>query len=294
MPTFAAPAFEPDGWVALAFFAAATLASSAAMMSMTLGFSAATSGTSNSSPSAFIWMSAMHLLAVLVVVLLRLEVGGQRLHERLGHRDLLLAHLDSVEALEFGDLRRVDDLVGVRQRRHHQPAVLGADRRRVLLVAHDEAADGDLAARLHRPRQQHVGLGWAVRCEVVRGVVVHRVDLGQVDELLEVDRLRRHRHERLELVRIDHDVAALGDLVALDDVVVADFLTGFGVDLPVADARHVALVELVERHALAPDRVEQLDGDRHQSERDRAAPYGTCHVTSQSHRPGSPRAGRRS
>ena len=62
---------------------------------------------------------------------------------------------------------RVDDLVGVGQRRHHEPAVLGPDRRRVLLVAHHEAADGDLAALLHRPRQQHVRLGVGVGRDVV-------------------------------------------------------------------------------------------------------------------------------
>ena len=47
-----------------------------------------------------------------------------------------------------------------------------------------------------------------------------------VDELLEIDRLRRDRHERLELVGVDDDVLALGDLVALHDLVVADLLTG--------------------------------------------------------------------
>ena len=63
----------------------------------------------------------------------------------------------------------------------------GADRGDVLLVAHHEPADGHLVRRLHRPRQQHVRLRGLVGSHDVRRVEVHRVDLVEVDELLEVD-----------------------------------------------------------------------------------------------------------
>ena len=59
----------------------------------------------------------------------------------------------------------VDGRPGRRPRRRRPSSTsssrpsLGPDRRRVLLVAHHEAADGDLAGLLHRPRQQHVRLG---------------------------------------------------------------------------------------------------------------------------------------
>ena len=225
-----------------------------------------------------------HCFAVLVVILLGLEVGGERRDERLGHRDFLVVDLDRIESLEFVDVGGIDHLVGIGERRHHEASLLGADRRGVLLVAHHEPADRHFPAGLHRSRQQHVGLGRTVGGEVVGGVEVHRVDVDEVDELLEVDRLGGHRHERLELVRVDDDVATLGDLVALHDVVVADLFTGLGVDLSVADAGHVAFVELVERHALSAHRMEQLDGDRHQPERDRATPHRPCHGQSQSHR----------
>ena len=71
------------------------------------------------------------------------------------------------------------DLVGVGQRRHHQPPVDGPDRRRVLLVAHHEAADGDLAGLLHRPGQQHVRLRVGVGRDVVGALEVDRVDLAR-------------------------------------------------------------------------------------------------------------------
>ena len=59
----------------------------------------------------------------------------------------------------------------------------------------------DLARLAHRVEQQPVGLGAAGgRREVVGVVVVDRVDLGEIDELLDVDRLRRLRIERVELV----------------------------------------------------------------------------------------------
>ena len=41
---------------------------------------------------------------------------------------------------------------------------------------------------LHRPSEEHVGLGGAARRDVVGGVEEDRVDLGQIDELLEAAR----------------------------------------------------------------------------------------------------------
>ena len=246
-------------------------------MSTTFGFSAADLGDLELLAVGLHLDQRHDFLAVLVAVLLGLEVGGEGGDEALGHRHLLVVHLDRLEASQLVDVGRIDHLVGVRKGRHHQPTLLGTDRCGVLLVAHHEPPDRHLAARLHRSGEQHVRLRRAVGGQVVGGVEVDGVDVGEVDELFEIDRLGGHRHERLELVGVDDDVAALGDLVALHDVVVADLVTGLGVDLAVADARHVAFVELVERHALAPHRVEQLDGDRHQPERDRSTPHRPCH-----------------
>ena len=54
--------------------------------------------------------------------------------------------------VELGDLLGVVELVGVHHRRQHQPPVDRADRGEVLLRAHHEAGDADLAALLHRLR----------------------------------------------------------------------------------------------------------------------------------------------
>ena len=56
---------------------------------------------------------------------------------------------------------------------------------------------------LHRPRQQHVRLGGGAGRHVVGGVEVDRIDLVEVDELLELDGLGGGGDERLELVGVD-------------------------------------------------------------------------------------------
>ena len=55
--------------------------------------------------------------------------------------------------------------------------------------------------------------------EVVRLLEVQRVDLVEVDELLDLDRVAPLRAQRLDLVVLDHHVLALRDLVAADDLV---------------------------------------------------------------------------
>ena len=61
-------------------------------------------------------------------------------------------------------------------------------------------------------------------------VVVHRVDLREIDELLDLDCFRLLRLERLQLARLDHHVAVRRQLVALDDLRVRDLLAGRRVD----------------------------------------------------------------
>ena len=143
------------------------------------------------------------------MVFVRLEVGAQRFDEGLGHLHFAVVDLDVDETVEFFDVGRIDHFIRIGQRGHHEPTVLGTDRCGVLLVAHHEPPDRDLAARLHRTRQENVRLRSGIGCQVVCGVEVDGIDLFEVDELFEIDRLRRDGHERLELVGVDHDVATL-------------------------------------------------------------------------------------
>jgi hypothetical protein len=88
----------------------------------------------------------------------------------------------------------------------------------------DEPADADPTGRLHRPVEQHVRLGRLERLgdRVVGLLEEHRVDVGEVDEVLDVDRPAALRPRAVDLfAREQHDVARVG-LHAANDVLPAD------------------------------------------------------------------------
>ena len=171
-----------------------------------------------------------HGLAVGVVELLGHELAVERLDQLTGHRQLLLVEHDVVELGQLGDGDRIVDLVGVHHRREQELAVLGPDRGQVLLGAQHEVGDADLAFVLHRLGEEGVGLTRLVRREVVRAVVEDRVDVDQVDELVDVDRAHRLGIERRQLFVADHDERARRHLVALDDLLPGHLLAGVGGD----------------------------------------------------------------
>ena len=96
-------------------------------------------------------------------------------------------------------------------------------------------------------------------------------------ERLEVDLLRLGRLQRRQVVVGDDDVAAAAEVVALDDVLRRHLVAAVLVDLAVADPRHVAVVELVERDALLANGGHEPDRDGDHAERDRARPHWTRH-----------------
>ena len=108
-------------------------------------------------------------------------------------------------------------------------------------------------------------------------LVVDRIDLLQLDEVFDVDRVRRLRRQLFQLLRLDHDVLVVVDLVALGDLLVRNFPAGLLRDALVPDARACLLVDLMERDVLRLHRGEKLHGDADEPEVDRAAPDGTCH-----------------
>jgi hypothetical protein len=75
----------------------------------------------------------------------------------------------------------------------------------------------------------------AVGTQVVRTDQIARVDVGRVDELVDLDGPRRLQRQLLELLLGDLDVLSFVEFVALDDVLVRDLVTGIGVDLHVLD-----------------------------------------------------------
>ena len=200
---------------------------------------------------------------------------GERLHELARHRALLLAELGVGLGHEI--LHR-HDLVGVAHRLDAQRAVDRTDRDQPLLAPHHDPPDRDLVERLHRVDQQRVRLLAAlVGNEVVGLLEVERIDVVEVDELLDLDLVAALRAQRVDLRRLDDHVPALRDLEAALDPVGADLFAGRVRNLAVADARAGSLLELVEAHVFVLRRADELHGHLHESEADRAGPDGTGH-----------------
>jgi hypothetical protein len=103
-------------------------------------------------------------------------------------------------------------------RAHREDVADGAQGDELLLGADDHLGDADPAGLAHGVDQEPVGLGAArARHEVVGVVEVDRVDLRELDEALDVDRLGLARVQALELARLEDDVAVRRDLEALHD-----------------------------------------------------------------------------
>ena len=88
--------------------------------------------------------------------------------------------------------------------------------------------------------------GLSVGRQIVGVVVEDGVDLRQVDEVGDVDGVGTLGLVGVQLLGLDEHVLALGDLVALDDVLVGDLPSRLLRHPPVVDAvpRLVELVEL--------------------------------------------------
>ena len=257
--------------------AAASDASRAAMRSTTLAGSSTAGWATISWPSAFCSISGQHPVAVLVAVLLRLEVGRQRLDQLPGHLQLPVRHLGVGAGQAVERLGR-HDLVGEEQRLEAQHVAHRPDGGQVLLGPQHQPGDGHLVGVLHRLEEQRVGLRRPLlRHQVVGPLVVDRVDLVEVDEVLDVDRPGGLGVERLELLRGDDHVPVGRDLEALDDLLVGHLLAGLGRHPLLADAGARPLLQLVEPHVLGGDGAEQLHRHVDQPEADGTAPDRSRH-----------------
>src|SRR5262249_35561435 len=114
------------------------------------------------------------------------------------------------------------------------------------------------------------------RSDVLRTDHIEIVDFGAPNEFVDFDGPRALKRNRLDLFIVDLDVAALVDLIALDDLVLAHFLAGVLIDLAVADAVARFLVDLIEADLLAfAGRGEKLNRTRHQGKAQEALPVRT-------------------
>ena len=91
-------------------------------------------------------------------------------------------------------------------------------------------------------------------------------------EVVDLDHVAGAAGRRLDLVLVEDDVLARGDLVALHDLLVGDLLVLLRAEAPVLDARPVLEVDLVEVNGLGLGRRVQLHGDVHDPDGDRPVP----------------------
>lgn len=91
----------------------------------------------------------------------------------------------------------------------------------------------------------------AIGAKVVGPDKVTRIDVGFVHEFIDLDGARGFQRDLLEFFFGDLDELVLLDLVAPDDVLVRDLVTGVHVHLQVLDSVAGLPVELVERDLLA-------------------------------------------
>lgn len=98
-----------------------------------------------------------------------------------------------------------------------------------------EAPDSGAPAAPQCVVEQAVGVSVLARAHVVGLVVEHRIDLGGLDELVQVDHLAAVGGGRLDLLLVQHHVCVGRDLVALDDLPVGDLAPLLGADAPVLD-----------------------------------------------------------
>ena len=111
--------------------------------------------------------------------------------------------------------------------------------------------------------------------QVIGADQIARIDLGAVDELVDLDGPGQFQRDVLELLLGHLDEGVGVDLVALDDVLVGDFLAGVGVDLGVFDPVAGFPVELVERDLLGFRRGRiQRDGTGDERKAQEAFPVG--------------------
>jgi hypothetical protein len=130
------------------------------------------------------------VLRVLVLVRLGMPLRGHVLHEPLGDLDLLRLHLGLLEiGVDVLEVVGGADLAREAQQLEDERVSAHADSRDVLARADDHLRDADLARALQDLPQQDVALAARLqRLEVVRLLVVDRVDLARVDEVDDLDR----------------------------------------------------------------------------------------------------------
>jgi len=149
-----------------------------------------------------------------------------------------------------------DDLAREAKRREDQHLVHRRDRAQVLRLPEDDLRHRRLARLGHRLAQESIGsLPPLAGLQVIRRLEVARVDGAGRNEGEDVDGLRTIERGPLEILRREHGVLALADLVALHHLGPGHHLALALADPLVVHRRLVLGVQQVKVGALAPHRA---------------------------------------
>src|SRR6266852_8637624 len=176
---------------------------------------------------------------------------GLGLQYVLGKFDHFARQLDRWDVLEI--LGGVADLVGVVQRRGHQPLVERLQHHDTFAARDDDAAEPHHVLAPHRlaDDDRRVLPDLVLRDEIVRAVEVALVDLGSRHELFDVDRVGAFEPQRFQLFVLDRHELVAADLVSAALLPGVDHIARYRVHELLLEPIAGALVDLPKGYALA-------------------------------------------
>src|SRR5262245_3530422 len=143
----------------------------------------------------------------------------------------------------------------------------------MLPATDDHSSNPNFAGPLHDLAQQRIrALPVFERHQIIRLVEVYRGDIHRINEVENVDRLRRLDVGFGEIVIGERNVFTLLVFVALDNFVPRYLPTGFLIDSSIPNASEIAPVEQVEIYGLIGFRRMKSDGNIDQPEIDSTLP----------------------
>ncbi len=212
---------------------------------------------------------------IIVRVTLRVPILGHLVHQRLRHAEFALARFFRRRKL---DRRRRDQLIGKTHQFQHEEIAVGFDRRQVLAGSDDHFGDASFVRVRQNLAQQVVGAGpTLLRLEIIRPIKIHRIDLGQLDEINDVDRIGRFEVDALKVLVLQDDELPLLILVALHDLFPRNFFSIHLGDALVIDRAKILGAEQAEFQLLGATGILQRDRNAHEAEADGSFPNG-AHV----------------
>lgn len=212
------------------------------------------------------------------MVLLGIPFFAHFLDQRQGHLQLLVGNAGVARQLE---VFRIADFGRVTQRIHDNAVADRDQGAQVLAGADHHGGNRDPASLAQCFAQQGIDLvAAASRREVVGRFIEGQRNRICIDEGHDVDSLCRLGVRQPQVFVAEHNILAIGILVAFDDMVPGDFLAGALVVALEADRREVPLVQHGQVQVVRLHCLVQLHRDMHQAETDCAFPECSCHLYS--------------